>query len=75
MIYAGYSPRKSSDEQFTPAFAVAPIVKYVPKDKIVWCPFDTENSEYVLALKTAGIRVVHSHICTGQDFFEYEPGW
>lgn len=73
MIYAGYSPRKSSDEQYTPAFAVAPIVKYIPKDKIVWCPFDTENSEYVLALKAAGIRVVHSHIYTGQDFFKYEP--
>lgn len=43
------------------------------RNKIVWCPFDTEHSEYVLALKAAGIRVVHSHILTGEDFFVYEP--
>ena len=58
MIYAGYTPKKSSDEQYTPAYAVAPIIKYIPGNKIVWCPFDTEHSEYVLALKAAGIRVV-----------------
>jgi len=73
MIYAGYTPKKSSDEQYTPAYAVAPIIKYIPENKIVWCPFDTEHSEYVLALKAAGIRVVHSHILTGEDFFVYEP--
>ena len=55
MIYAGYTPKKSSDEQYTPAYAVAPIIKYIPGNKIVWCPFDTEHSEYVLALKAAGI--------------------
>ena len=73
MIYAGYTPKKSSDEQYTPAYAVAPIIKNIPGNKIVWCPFDTEHSEYVLALKAAGIRVVHSHILTGEDFFVYEP--
>lgn len=73
MIYAGDTPKKSSDEQYTPAYAVAPIIKYIPGNKIVWCPFDTEHSEYVLALKAAGIRVVHSHILTGEDFFVYEP--
>ena len=73
MIYAGYNPRFSSDEQYTPAYAVAPIIKYIPKNKTVWCPFDTENSEFVLAFKAAGIITVHSHICTGQDFFNYEP--
>ena len=29
MIYAGYNPRFSSDEQYTPAYAVAPIIKYI----------------------------------------------
>lgn len=73
MIFAGYTPRSSSDEQYTPAYAVAPIIKYIPRTKIVWCPFDTEHSEFVLGLKAAGITVVHSHICTGEDFFAYEP--
>ena len=27
MIYAGYTPKKSSDEQYTPAYAVAPLIK------------------------------------------------
>ena len=35
--------------------------------------FDTDNSEFVLALKEHGFKVVHSHIMTGQDFFKYEP--
>lgn len=52
---------------------MAPIVKYIPKNKTVWCPFDTEHSEFVLAMRDAGIRVVHSHILTGEDFFAYEP--
>lgn len=38
---------KESDEIYTPAYAVKPILKYIPKDNIVWCPFDTEDSEYV----------------------------
>lgn len=33
MIYAGYNPRFSSDEQYTPAYAVAPIIKYIPRIK------------------------------------------
>lgn len=73
MIFAGYNPLTSSDEQYTPAYAVTPIVKYIPKNKVIWCPFDTEHSEFVLALKTAGFIVIHSHISVGQDFFEYEP--
>lgn len=35
--------------------------------------FDTEDSEFVKTFKEAGYNVVHSHISSGQDFFEYEP--
>lgn len=49
------------------------ILPYIPCDKIVWCPFDTENSEFVLAFKARGNKVVYSHIHDGLDFFEYEP--
>ena len=38
---------KASDEVYTPAYAVRPIVKYVDmfrRPSIVWCPFDTEES-------------------------------
>ena len=36
-----------NDECYTPAYGVRPILKYIPKNAIVWCPFDTENSEFV----------------------------
>lgn len=73
MIYAGYKKHPLGDEQYTPRHAVLPIIKYLPRNAVVWCPFDTENSEFVIALKEAGHEVVFSHIFTGQDFFEYEP--
>ena len=37
----------NNDECYTPHYAVKPILKYIPKDAIVWCPFDTEESEFV----------------------------
>lgn len=73
MIYAGYKKFLSSDEQYTPRYAVLPIIKHLPKGKTIWCPFDTEHSEFVIALKEAGFRVLYSHIGIGQDFFVYEP--
>ena len=73
MIYSGNNNHPNGDEQYTPRYAVLPIIKYLPKNKIIWCPFDTEHSEYVIALKEAGFEVVHSHIYTGQNFFEFEP--
>lgn len=61
------------NECYTPAYGVKPIIKYLPKDKIIWCPFDTDSSQYVIQLKNAGFDVVYSHIDYGQDFYEYEP--
>ena len=62
-----------NDECLTPSYGVKPIVKYLPKDKIIWCPFDTEDSEYTKILKQSGFEVVNSHIVNGQDFYTYEP--
>jgi len=61
------------DEYYTPRVLVEPIVKYVKPGSTVWCPFDTENSEFVTALREFGHEVVYSHIWAGQDFFTYEP--
>jgi len=74
--------RKSSwnekDEYYTPTILVKAIIPHLmskgdPKEITVWCPFDTENSEFVLCLREAGFNVIHSHLWAGQDFFEYEP--
>ena len=37
----------SNDECYTPSYGVTPILEYIPSDSIVWCPFDTEESEFV----------------------------
>jgi len=66
-----YSSGKN-DECYTPSYAVKPILEYIPKDKIIWCPFDTEESEFVKQISKYN-QVVYSHINLGQDFFEYEP--
>ena len=59
------------DEYYTPAILVRPILKYAKG--VVWCPFDTEDSEFVILLREEGHEVITSHIWEGQDFFSYEP--
>ncbi len=66
-----YSKGKN-DEYYTPKYGVEPILKYIPKDAVVWCPFDTADSEFVKQISKQN-KVVYSHIATGQDFFNYEP--
>lgn len=63
----------NNDECYTPRYGVEPLLKYIPKDKIIWCPFDTEESEFVKLFKENGFNVIYSHISTGQDFYIYEP--
>ena len=62
----------SNDECYTPLYGVKPILKYIPKDVIVWCPFDTFESHFVKEISKTN-KVITSHKWTGQDFFDYEP--
>ena len=65
---------KASDEYYTPAYAVKPIIKYIREgSKTIWCPFDTQDSEYVKCLTEAGHTVIATHIDEGKNFFFYEP--
>lgn len=59
-----------NDEFYTPAYAVAPILKYVPPVAKVWCPFDTEDSHFVKLFRAQGNTVVATHLNAGQDFFQ-----
>ena len=61
-----------SDEAYTPDYGVEPILEYIPKGAVVWCPFDKEDSEFVKQIMKTNV-VIASHIDYGQDFFEYEP--
>ena len=62
----------NNDECYTPVYAVFPIIEYIPQDAIVWCPFDTEESEFVHEIAKNN-KVEFSHIRNGQDFYLYEP--
>lgn len=66
---------KAADEVFTPSYAVKPLLKYLKNyvNPIIWCPFDTNDSEYVKIFTEAGYKVIASHIDNGQNFFEWEP--
>lgn len=66
-------PQGGNDECYTPAYGVAPILAYLPEGAVVWCPFDTEASQFVQLLRAAGHTVVRSHISEGKDFMTYEP--
>lgn len=63
----------TNDECLTLEYAVRPILKYIPKDAVVWCPFDTAESNFVKLIKANGNKVIHSHISEGKDFYTYEP--
>lgn len=62
----------NNDECYTPDYGVTPILKYIPKDAKVWCPFDTVDSEFVKQISKQN-EVVFTHIQYGQDFLTYEP--
>lgn len=62
-----------NNELFTPYYAVEPIIKYLPKDKIIWCPFYEKWSAFYQKLKQEGFKVIRSSLIAGQDFFTYEP--
>ena len=67
---------KASDEVYTPAYAIKPLIKYIKAfnpNATIWCPFDLKFSNYVKIFEEEGFKVIHSHIDEGQNFFYYEP--
>lgn len=63
----------NGDEVYTPFYAVEPLVKYIPKDWVIWMPFDEEWSAFYQIFKENGYKIIRSCIQEGKDFFEYEP--
>jgi len=64
--------RGNNDECYTPAYGVEPILEFIPEGAVVWCPFDTEQSEFVKLISKKN-TVVYSHLDGGKDFFEWQP--
>lgn len=53
--YLTSSSTPEAQEMYTPYYAVAPIVKYIDKDKKIWCPFDKEWSAFVQSFRRGGM--------------------
>ena len=62
----------NNDECYTPDYAVKPILDYIPEGATVWCPFDTEASEFVRLISKQN-KVIKSHLDDGQDFLQWQP--
>lgn len=59
-----------NDEFYTPDYAIEPLLKHLKSNSKIWCPFDTNESNFVKLLKKEGHSVSNSHISEGLDFFD-----
>ena len=52
--------QKSNNEFYTPKQTVIDLIKKInlPKNKIIWCPFDKANSEFVIEFKKRNYKVI-----------------
>ncbi len=66
---------KNDDEWYTTYEDVDFFIQNakIPKKYVVWCPFDTKESNFVKAFRKNGYKVVYSHISNNKDFYEYQP--
>ena len=64
---------KENNELYSPFYIVDHIMKYLPKDKVIWCPFDEEWSAFYVRLKECGYKVIRSSLKDNKNFFEYSP--
>lgn len=57
----------------SPAYAVAPLIPYLPAGSLIW---ESAAGEGLLAdaLESYGFEVTRSELARGQDYFAYEPG-
>lgn len=69
------SNQSTNNEWYTPKEPIINLLNKLnlPKDKIIWCPFDTQESNFVKVLQENNYQVIYSHINNGQDFYNYEP--
>lgn len=70
-----YYQQGGGDEQYTPKYGVEVLLPHIQhlKDKIIWCPFDKDDSQFVKVLRENGFNVVRSHLEDGKDFLTYQP--
>lgn len=58
-----------NDEFYTPEYAILPLLPYLKPFNVIWCPFDTSQSNFVKCLADHGHKVIYTHISKGENFF------
>jgi len=58
-----------NDEFYTPEYAILPLLPYLKPFNVIWCPFDTRQSNFVKCLTDNGHKVIYTHISNGENFF------
>ena len=58
---------KKNDELYTPDYAIEPLLKYLPKDKIIWECTDFGSSNITKLLKQHDYKVISTH----KDNFDF----
>ena len=51
----------NNDECYTPNYGVTPILEYIPKNAVVWCPFDTEMLLYPIHHSQTSVSSLKEH--------------
>ena len=69
-----YVKQPKNDLLYTPEFAVKPLLKYLPEEKLtVWECCDGGGSAITKRLREAGYKVISTDIQTGFDFLKDKP--
>lgn len=63
--------KNQNDEFYTPEYAIIPLLKYIKPKSNIWCPFDTQQSNFVKIFSKEH-NIICSHIDDGYDFFSSE---
>lgn len=69
-----YMKNKKYDELYTPNYAIYPLLKYIPKNIIIWECTDYGNSNITKVLKENGYKVIATHI-NNFDFLKDSPNF
>lgn len=66
-VMINYMKNGKNDELYTPDYAIKPLLKYLPKDKIIWECTDFGESNITKLLKQNGYNVISTH----KDNFDF----
>ena len=70
-----YIQKPKFDEIYTPEYAIKPLLKYLPKNIVIWECTDYGQSNITKILKENGYKVISTHTHTQFDFLKDQPNF